>query len=444
MPENQNPHFGRSTSLYEEARRIIPGGTQLLSKRPELFAPGKWPAYYASAQGCEVVDLDGRKYLDFTPNSVGACLLGYAHPEVNRRVIERIHRGTMCTLNSPEDVELAKALLKIHPWAEQVRFARSGGEALAIAVRLARAATGRDQVAFCGYHGWCDWYLAANLGEESALDGHLLPGLSPKGVPRGLNQTALPFAYNQLQELQQIVQTRKGQLAAVVMEPTRSHSPEKGFLEGVRQLCDEHGIRLIFDEVTTGFRFRLDGIHLDYGIVPDVAVFAKGMESGHPIAAIIGHRSTMEAAEESFISSTYWTEGVGPTAALATISICQDQDVAGHIRMIGQLFQSSLSSAAAKVGVPFLVDGHPALTKIGISHPEQDALMTLFTIRMLERGFLVGSGFYPTSAHQPHHVEDFVQSATAVLNELVVAMENHDVMQRIGGQVRQTGFKRLI
>lgn len=433
----------RTQALYEEARRLIPGGTQLLSKRPEMFAPGQWPAYYSQASGCEVVDLDGRTYLDFTHNGVGSCLLGYAHPQVTAAVVARVQSGAMCTLNAPDEVRLARELVELHPWADQVRLARCGGEALSVAVRIARAATGRDVVAFCGYHGWCDWYLAANLSSDRALDGHLLPGLSPRGVPRGLQNTALPFAFNRLDELAAIVREHGSSLAAVVMEPQRNTRPEAGFLAGVRELCDHSGAKLIFDEVTTGFRFRLGGVHLDSGITPDLAVFAKALGNGHPIAAILGRSATMEAAQESFISSTYWTEGVGPAAALATLAVCREQNVAEHVRSMGTRFQNTVNQLAHAHQLPLTAAGFPALTSLAWQHPDAAALTTLYTVRMLEHGILAGGGFYPTLAHQPEHVERFAAAADQVFAELSVAVQQGDAATRIGGPVKHTGFARL-
>ena len=442
MTTNQ-PAGQKSAELYDEARRLIPGGTQLLSKRPEMFAPEQWPAYYASASGCEVVDLDGRRFLDFTHNGVGACLLGYTHPRVTAAVVECVQRGSMCSLNSPDEVALAKKLIDLHPWAEQARFARCGGEALAIAARIARAATGRDVIAFCGYHGWSDWYLAANLGAEKALDGHLLPGLSPAGVPRGLAGTALPFAYNRLEDLQSIVRTHGKQLAAVIMEPTRNTPPAAGFLASVRQLCDECGAKLVFDEVTTGFRLRLGGAHLDFGVEPDMAVFAKALGNGHPIAAVIGKATTMEAAQSTFISSTYWTEGVGPAAALATIDVMRETDVPAHVKRIGEQFRAECQRLAKKHSLPLVDGGYPALTTLAFDHSASAALITLFTVRMLSRGFLAGSSFYPTLAHQPSHVDDFAAAADPVFAELAESLSCGDTAARIGGPIKHAGFARL-
>ncbi len=437
---------GAGQELYRRARSLIPGGTQLLSKRPELFAPGQWPAYYREARGCEVIDLDGRPYLDMSIMGVGSCLLGYNDDDVTAAVIDRIRSGSMCTLNCPDEIELAGLLINLHPWADQVRYARTGGEAMAVAVRIARARTGRDRIAFCGYHGWHDWYLAANrveAGRSDRLEKHLLPGLAPHGVPRALAGSALPFSYNDLDGLKAVVDRHGGEVAAVVMEPTRSADPQPGFLEGVRDLCDRAGAVLVFDEITAGWRLALGGAHLRYGVFPDVAVFAKALGNGHPMAAVIGRARVMEAAQESFLSSTYWTEGVGPAAALATIGKMRRVDVPAHVARLGARFRDGLNEIARRHAVPLKLAGHPAITSIRFDHPDTLALETLVTVRMLDRGILAGLGFYATLAHADEHVDAYLAAADAIYAELAQAIAAGDAAARIGGPVRHGGFARL-
>jgi glutamate-1-semialdehyde 2,1-aminomutase len=411
-----------------------------------MFAPDQWPAYYREARGCEVIDLDGNRYLDMAIMGVSACLLGYNDPDVTAAVVRRVQCGSMCTLNNPEEVELAQLLLQLHPWAENVRFGRSGGEAMAMAVRIARAATGRDLVAFCGYHGWHDWYLAANLAPDGLRDrlrGHLLPGLAPKGVPSQLAGTATAFAYNDLDGLSAIVAEHGKNVAAVVMEPTRAVDPQPGFLEGVRALCDRTGAVLVFDEITAGWRLALGGSHLGYGVEPDIAVFAKAMSNGHPMAAIIGRAKAMQAAQESFISSTYWTEGVGPTAALATIHKMQQIDVPSHVATIGAHWRAEMRQLADKHQVPMRFSGHPAITVMRFDHPEALALQTLLTVRMLDHGILAGSQFSVSLAHTLDHVARYITAADAIFAELAEAIRRGDIAPRIGGPVRHSGFARL-
>lgn len=429
--------------MYQRAKYLIPGGTQLLSKRPEMFLPGQWPAYYAQAKGVEVVDLDGLRYIDMSLMGVGACVLGYADPDVDEAVKTAVDQGVMCTLNAPEEVLLGELLCELHPWAQMVRYAKSGGEAMAIAVRIARAHTRRDRVAFCGYHGWSDWYLAANLGTEHALDGHLLPGLDPAGVPRGLQGTALPFHYNRLDELKNIVDAHRTELAAIVLEPQRGQEPEEGFLEEVRDLATEIGAVLIFDEITTGFRVTTGGIHLTLGVNPDVAVFAKAMANGYPMAAVIGRSEVMEDAQSTFISSTNWTERTGLAAALATIRKHRRGHVAAHIMAIGNMVKTGWEKMAHHAGLPLSHDGLPSLAHFRFDHEENLALVSLFSQAMLAKGFLAGDQCKPSFAHQADHVEEYLEAVSEAFRILVEAVAWGNVTGYLQGPVAQRGFYRL-
>lgn len=433
----------RGQALYRRAKRRIPGGTQLLSKRPEMFLPEQWPPYFSTARGIEVTDLDGNTYVDMSMMAIGACVLGYADPDVDAAVKGAIDAGSASTLNAPEEVELADLLCELHPWAEMARFARSGGEAMMLAVRIARAHTRRDIVAFSGYHGWCDWYLAANLDDDHALDGQLMPGLDPAGVPRGLKGTALPFHFNRLDELKSIVDTCRGALAAIVMEPQRGEPPAPGFLEAVLDIAREIGAVLIFDEVTTGFRMTDGGLHKLLGVDPDIAVFAKSMANGYPMAAIIGRAAVMEAAQSTFISSTNWTERVGTVAALATIRKFRRERVAVHLQKIGELAFDGWERAAASTGVVLEVEGLPSLAHFHFNHPDDAALTTLFTQEMLERGYLAYNLFKPSFAHQPSHVGAYMTNAEAVFGTIAEAIRAGDCAARLKGPAARRGFHRL-
>lgn len=434
---------GTGQRLYAKAKTRIPGGTQLLSKRPEMFLPEQWPSYYSRARGVEVWDLDGNKYIDMSTNGIGACILGAADPDVDEAVKAAIEAGSMSTLNAPEEVALADLLCELHPWAEMVRYARCGGEAMAIAVRIARARTRRDRVAFCGYHGWHDWYLAANLAEESALDGHLLPGLEPAGVPRGLLGTALPFRYNHIEELQAIVAGYRYELAAIVMEPIRDHNPEPGFLEQIREIASQIGAVLVFDEITAGFRLNTGGAHLLFGIEPDIAVFAKAMSNGYPMAAIIGKGDVMQAAQSTFISSTYWTDRIGPAAALATIRKHRRCDVSKHLIRIGTLMQAGWRAAGQRAGLQLEVGGIAPLSHLTFTGEQGQAARTLFTQLMLERGYLAGDAFYATYAHQEQHIKSYLKTAQQAFEQVAAALERNTVLAQLKGPVAHTGFRRL-
>jgi glutamate-1-semialdehyde 2,1-aminomutase len=436
---------GTGQRLYRRAKLRIPGGTQLLSKRPEMFLPEFWPAYYQKAIGAEVWDLDGNRFLDFTHNAAGSCLLGYADPDVNAAVKAVIDTGSMATLNAPEEVELADLLCELHPWAEMVRYARSGGEAMAIAVRLARAFRGRDKIAFCGYHGWSDWYLAANLAESSALDGHLLPGLSPRGVPRVLQKTALAFRYNDLAGLQQLLADNKDQVAAIVMEPIRSETPQPHFLEGLRALADENDAVLVMDEITAGFRLAAGGAHLALGVVPDLAVFAKGISNGYPMAAIIGPSKYMNAAQETFVSSTYWTERIGPAAALATIKKHRQVGLQNLLAERGARVRQIWTHAAAKTNIKIGTSGMVPLPGFAFDHPEALALKTLFAQKLLERGFLGSTSVYVTYAHTSALLDQYESAVISVFSEIsdLIKDSSRSIASQLQGPVVHTGFSRL-
>ena len=434
---------GTGQALYRKAKTLLPGGTQLLSKRPEMFLPDGWPSYYSAARGVEVWDLDGRLYLDMSYNGIGACVLGAADPDVNAAVHAAVDAGSMSTLNAPEEVELAELLCELHPWAQMARYARCGGEAMAVAVRIARARTRRDHVAVCGYHGWHDWYLAANLGETTALDGHLLPGLDPAGVPRGLRGTVHTFHYNRIAELRAIVEAHGPELAAIVMEPLRDAAPAEGFLGEIRALATGSGAVLVIDEITAGFRLNTGGAHLLFGLEPDIAVFAKAMSNGFPMAAVIGRAEVMEAAQSSFISSTYWTDRVGPAAALATIRKHRRCDVPRHLIRVGTMVQDGWRAAAERTGVAVHVSGIAPLGHFAFTGEQARAAMTLFTQLMLVRGFLANQAFYATFAHQDAHVEAYLEAVEAAFATVGNALRDGDLAARLAGPVAHAGFERL-
>ena len=429
--------------LYRKARTRIPGGTQLLSKRPEMFLPEQWPSYFSRAAGVHVWDLDGRQFVDMSHNAIGANVLGAADPDVDAAVLEVIRSGVASTLNAPEEVELADLLCELHPWAQMVRYARTGGEAMAVAVRIARARTRRDVVAFCGYHGWHDWYLAANLAEEQALDGHLLPGLSPVGVPRGLKGTALPFRFNRLDELEAIVVKHGASLAAIVMEPVRDTLPAAGFLEGVKRLAGTAGAVVVFDEITAAMRLTTGGAHLTFGTTPDIAVFAKAMSNGYPMAAIVGTADAMQAAQDSFISSTYWTDRIGPAAAIATLRKHRRENVAAHLQCMGKRVQAGWEEEGARAHLPIQVGGIAPLSHFHFEGPDAAAGHTAFTQLMLDRGFLAGKGFYATYAHRDEHVNDYLAAVRDVFGVLGQAMRDRTVDKLLRGPVAHSGFARL-
>lgn len=429
--------------LWKRAKEIIPGGSQLLSKRSEMFLPDGWPSYFEKAKGCEVWDKAGNHYYDFAQMGVGTCTLGYADPDVNEAVNKAVLNGSMSSLNSYEEVELAEKLIKLHPWAEMARFARTGGEACAIGVRIARAASGNDKVAFCGYHGWHDWYLSANLADDSNLDGQLLPGLMPKGVPRVLKDTALPFSYNKLEELKNIQSEFGQELGVIIVEPQRGHKPKPGFLEGLRRIANETGAVLIFDEITSGFRMNVGGIHLTMDVEPDMALFGKALGNGFPIAAIIGKKPIMDIAQESFISSTFWTERIGFTAALKTLSKMEKHNVPEYLMKYGNQINEGWRRLANQYNLDINISGIPPLTHLSFNYNNGDELQTLYTQQMLGKGYLLGASVYTTYAYTDDIIQQFISDSGEVFSLISEAIKNGDISERLKGPVKHSGFKRL-
>src|SRR5205085_975666 len=271
----------------------------------------------------------------------------------------------------------------------------------------------------------------------------LLAGLEPAGVPLALTGSAQPFRYNQIKDLEEIVDAAPEPPGAIVLEPARNEGPEAGFLEGVRAIADKTGAVLIFDEVTSGWRMNTGGIHRTFGVDPDVAVFSKALGNGYPISAVIGRSAVMDAAQSSFISSTFWTEKIGPVAALATIRKHRSMDVASHLIETGRRVQQGWRDAAAAHGLPLEVSGIPPLSHFHFDHADDLALTTLFTQEMLARSYLAGSSFYASFAHQPTHVDGYLEATAEVFGLVAETIERGDVTDRLHGPVRHSSFQRL-
>jgi len=441
LKRNEGTALGTGQKLWKRAKRIIPGGSMLLSKRAEMFLPEQWPSYFSRASGCRVWDLDGVEYVDMSLMGVGTNTLGYGQPDVDAAVRSAVDAGNMSTLNCPEEVYLAEKLVELHPWAEMVRLARTGGEADAIAVRIARAATGRHKVAICGYHGWHDWYLAANLGDEHNLAGHLLPGLEPNGVPEMLRGTVLPFNYNCFAELEALAASHD--LAAIIMEVTRNEPPRNHFLEKVRALATRRGIVLIFDECTSGFRQSFGGLHQLYGVEPDMALFGKTLGNGYAITATIGRRAAMEAAQTSFISSTFWTERIGPSAALKTLEVMRRCRSWEQITRTGSAISTRWQQLAERCGLRITTSGLPALASFAFTGPRALAYRTLLTQEMLARGYLAATSVYACTEHTPAVVDAYFEALDPVFRLVRECEDGRDVMALLKGPVCHGGFKRL-
>lgn len=437
---NEGSVMGNGQKLWRRAKRVIPGGNMLLSKRAEMFLPEQWPAYFTKAKGSKVWDLDGKEYTDML-FAVGTSTLGYGNEEVDSAVAKAVTDGTMSSLNCPEEVYLAEKLIELHPWAEMVRFARSGGEANAIAIRIARAASGREKVAFCGYHGWHDWYLAANLSDGTGLNGHLLPGLEPNGVPNQLKGTVLPFNYNKIEELEALIKNHE--IGVIKMEVSRNLGPEDNFLHKVRDLATKHNIVLIFDECTSGFRQTFGGLHKFYGVEPDLAMFGKALGNGYAVTATIGRRKFMEAAQSTFISSTFWTERIGAVAGLKTLEVMERVKSWETITETGKEIAKIWENLGKKHSLPVRPFGLPALMKLAFDTPNALAYKTIMTQEMLKRGFLASNIVYVSTAHTKEVLAAYTSALDEVFGIIKECEDGRDVQTVLNGPVCHAEFKRL-
>ena len=434
--------MGTGQELYKKAKNIIPGGTMLLSKRPEMFLPDQWPSYFSKAKGCKVWDLDGKELIDMSIMGIGTNTLGYGNDDVDAAVIETVKKGNMSTLNCPEEVYLAEKLIEINPWADMVRFARSGGEANSIAIRIARAASGRDKVAICGYHGWHDWYLSANHNGEDDLSSHLLGGLSPNGVPKNLKNTVYPFNYNNFEELLSIVDTNE--IGIIKMEVVRNFGPEDNFLHNVRKLATNRNIVLIFDECTSGFRETFGGIYQKYGVEPDMVMYGKTIGNGYALTAVLGKKEVMEASQNTFISSTFWTERIGPTAALTTLKVMEEVKSWEIITAIGNKMRHGWQQLADEHNLSITISGIPSLSTYSFISDKALEYKTFVAQEMLAKGYLASTNFYASTAHNENNLKEYFEALNdvySIISDCEKGTKN--IVELLKGPVCHAGFKRL-
>jgi len=443
IKRNEGLKMKKGQKLYNRAKSIIPGGNMLLSKRPEMWLPDQWPSYFSKAKGCKIWDLDGIEYTDMASMGIGTNILGYSHPEVEETVVKAVTDGNMSTLNCPEEVLLAEKLIDSHPWADMVKFARSGGEANAISIRIARSFTGRDKIAVCGYHGWHDWYLSLNISEEDGLSKHLLSGLNPSGVPKGLKDTVYGFEYNNFEQLEEIVMSDKNNFAAIKMEVKRNVDPQDNFLEKVRKLATENNIVLIFDECTSGFRETNGGLHKKFNVNPDIAIFGKALGNGHAITSVLGIREVMQAAQNTFISSTFWTERLGPAAALKTLEIMEREKSWITITNNGKSIIKRWKDLARKYSVDIELFGIPALCGFNFAAQNNLAYKTFITQEMLKYNFLCGNTIYSSISHESENIDNYFYHLDKLFEKISDFEDGEDVQKYLEGPICHSGFNRL-
>lgn len=435
--------MNKGLRLWQKAKKTIPGGNGLLSKRPERYVPDLWPTYYLKAKGVEIWDLDNIKYIDMAQMGIGTSILGYSDEYVDSAVKNAIDTGINTTLNAPEEYYLAKKLLDLNPFAGGVKFARTGAEAMSIAVRIARAFTGKENIAFSGYHGWSDWYLATNIEDKRNLNDHLLAGLSPLGVPSGLSGTAIPFKYNCTQDIEK--QLRNKEIGAIVIEGARYDFAKKEFLEKIKKVAKEKNAIIILDEITSGWRMHCGGVFNIYeDFTPDMAVYGKAMGNGYAISAVVGKKEIMDSAQDTFISSTFWTERVGFVAALATIEQLESKSIHKNLIRTGKLINDTWEELFKKHSLDIKITEYlPLITfKPNYGHLN-NKILTLFSQEMLKEGYLAASSVYVSNCHVDKVIENYSQSLDRVLPVIAKCIDDKSFDDYLQTRDREFGFERL-
>jgi glutamate-1-semialdehyde 2,1-aminomutase len=427
----------KGQALYKIAKKIIPGGNSFFSKRPELYLPNSWPPYFKKTKGCQIWDIDNNRYTDMGLMGVGTNTLGYNNPAVDQAVLKVVRSGNLSSLNSTEEVMLAKELIKIHPWAKNVKFARTGGEANAIAIRIARSYSKKVNIAICGYHGWHDWYLAENLKQTKKLGNHV----KIKGVPKNLKNTIYSFEYNNFKQLEYLVKNKK--IGIICMEVTRNEEPKNNFLKKIRRLANKNKIVLIFDECTSAFRKNYGGIHQLYKVTPDLALFGKALGNGYAITAIIGKKKIMRHSQESFISSTFWTERIGLAAGLATLKEMKKIKSWRIIDKNGKYIVKKLTELANKNKIEIKIQGIPSICNYIIISKNWQKYKTFITQEMLKKGFLATNAIYTCISHTKKIIDKYFFELEPIFRIIKKCENGEKISKYLKHPVCHRHFKRL-
>jgi glutamate-1-semialdehyde aminotransferase len=439
MKKNKN-----SKIFLNKAEKIIPGVSGLLGKRPDMYLKdGNWPTYYSRAKGVNIWGLDNKKYYDFSMFSAGTSVLGYADNDVNKASIDAIKSGSISTLNPPEDVELAELLIKEHKWAGGVRFARSGGETMSIAIRLARAFTKKDNILFCGYHGWHDWYLAANHKSKKNLDFQLLPGLKPLGVPKGLSGTIIPFRFNNWEDFEKIIKKNIKNSAAIVIEPCREGFPDRKYLLELKKIAKMNKSILIFDEITSGWRLNSGGAHKIIKVDPDMVIYGKTIANGVPMSAIVGKKKIMACVLKTFVSSVFWTEKIGPASALAFMKKHKKLNIGKKLTLIGKRIKKIWKVAAKANNLDIEISGIDPLASFKIKCENWPATITYFIQEMLKYNILTTDKCYANYKHDNAALKIYEKACFKVFKKISNIQKNGKILEKLEGPIKEMGFNRL-
>ena len=430
--------------LWNEALKVIPGGNGILSKRPERYAGKKWPTYFRKSLGCKIWDLNDNMYIDMAQMGIGSSTLGYNNKYINKAVKKIIDMGINTTLNAPEEVELAKKLIQLNPGYKGVKFARSGGEAMSLAVRIARAFVSKQKIAFSGYHGWFDWYLAANFGNSKNLDQHLLKGLSPKGVYPGLKESIFPFRYDDPEDFLKIIKQEKN-IGIVIVESARYDYPKKEFVNQINRICKKKNLILICDEITSGFRVCNSGAYQKIGFKPDIVVYGKGLGNGFAISAIVGKSKVMKNSINTFISSSNWSERVGFVAANKTLEYFEKNKVWNHLNRMGLLISKGWKKIFSELNLKITVSNFLPLVTMKLNYGKlNNYILTYFIKDMLQKKYLVSASIYVSVAHTEKIILIYLKECKKTFKKISILLKKNQMGNSIKKtDLRTDAFQRL-
>ena len=372
---------------------------------------------------------------------VTSCVLGYSNEYINRALIKGLKSGSMCTLNAIEEVELAEELLNIHKWSGMAKFCKSGGEACMVAIRIARAYTNKNNIAFCGYHGWHDWYLATNMNGSKNLDNQLLPGLKAKGVSNSFKNSIKPFLYNDIASFKKLFKNNNNNIGIIIMEPMRGVKPSHNFLRQVKSIAKKNKAILIFDEITSGFKDNYGGLHLKLKVTPDMAIFGKSIGNGYPISAIIGKKDIMQVAQETFISSTMWTDRLGFIAAKVTLKKLKQLNINRLISNYGNKIKKGWIKISKKNKVKISISGQDSIPYLKFDYPNSLEILTYFTQEMLKKGFLAGAQVATSFAYNDKIINKYLKEVDNVFSKIQTCLKNGKFPLK--GEIKHSTFKRL-
>jgi len=423
--------YERSQKMLQRARETIPLGSQTFSKSITQFPLGVSPYFIERGEGSRVWDVDGNEYIDFI-NALAAITLGYGDPDVTQAVERQLKKGTIFSLSNRLEMEVAELIVEMVPCAEMVRFGKNGSDATAGAIRLARAYTGREHVAVCGYHGWQDWFIGATTRN--------------KGVPSRVCELVHPFTYNDIASLASILDRYPGQVAAVIMEPMSFEYPKEGFLQAVKRLAHKHGAVLIFDEMITGFRFARGGAQELFGVIPDLACFGKGMANGYPISAVVGRREIMSLMEEVFFSFTFGGELLSLAAAKAVLGKLMDRPILSEIAQCGQMLIDELRRLIGTIGAGdwVAVQGHPTWSLLQIKDYagfSQWEIKSLLLQEVFARGILTIGTHNMSYAHSEEDVGKLIAAYGEVFAQIQEGCKKGNLLEMLRCQPIRPLFK---